>query len=69
MGSPFDILLSGGAGGLSFAPQSGASATQTGDLSGARINFGSSAPGFTPLQIVSIAGGAIALLWVLKKVK
>ncbi len=52
---------------LNSRAESGAS--NTGDLFGPRITFGTSAPGFTTVQLVIAASAAVAVAWIWKKAR
>ncbi len=70
--NPFDFLTSAAGGGgiqLSSPKHVQPTAVQSGDLTGPVINFGSSAPGITTMQIALLAGAVLGGLWIVKKVK
>jgi len=52
---------------LNSSARSGAS--MSGDLFGPRITFGTSAPGFTTVQLFMLVSAVVAVVWIWKKVK
>lgn len=68
MFDPFSFVAqAAGGGGISLGDAK-STASQSGDLSGPRITFGSSAPGITTGQLALIVVGGLAAIYVFKKV-
>ncbi len=68
MFDPFAFVAKAAGGGGIGLGDSQSAASHSGDISGPRITFGSSAPGITTGQLALIVVGGLAAIYVFKKV-